>query len=748
MTDANYQELYDRYWARPDRKRQEAYDEDVQDIVDNILALCSSSKVLDVGCGMGKLVRTLLDNGIEAYGLDVSQIAVDMGNTWAPGRFTFGNLTAGLPFADSEFDTVVCKDVLEYIHEDHVPSALAELRRITSNHIFITLSTSKTSDGNSYRTMRDHTWWQDQLLRAGMRLHPLSSMLFSKTAWRTETWRATFLMEIIPDKELVRDPLANLREERDLHMDMTREVGVRSQAHIERYNVAASIIREGDVVLDAACGLGYGSYLLHAVGRARKVVGIDLSRESIEYAKRQFVSDNQEVRFEVVDLGDRLPYEDNSFDVVASFETLEHLHDPEFFLDEVNRILRPGGRVIVSVPNDWTDETGNDPNPYHFHVYDWKKIREQISNRFNVDAAFAQVAGGGMKLTNHSPSLTRIQAYDSQSIEAEWWLLVGAKSPLKSEGVNYCEHSFGTSSDVDLPTIIDFSKHYENPWLVKALIVIGWRFNDPSELQKLAQSVICQYNPDSPDYGGALCVISYGYLYSLTDISEIEDILHKIDAYLSLTESSTNPHIQRWRISLLYVAGRLNGAAGRFREAKEYYQSCISFSTKLPFATLATKTCDSFRRLGMMALVQGDGDEALYFFSSGIEHSLSALQSIDGRDTFGYPSHHLQFGFKEMSEVLDIASRCSELRHEILKRGISTKWYGFPDFRDRLSNPATSEFIEELRTLRNNASQCNLFVHKHTETRLLHKKKENRGPIRRALSRWAKSLRKRAKALQ
>lgn len=63
---------------------------------------------------------------------------------------------------------------------------------------------------------------------------------------------------------------------------------------------------------------------------------------------------------------------DASFDIIISFETLEHVENPESVLNEFYRLLSPGGRLITSVPNDWSDESGEDPNPFHFHVYKLK----------------------------------------------------------------------------------------------------------------------------------------------------------------------------------------------------------------------------------------------------------------------------------------------------------------------------------------------------------------------------------------
>jgi SAM-dependent methyltransferase len=112
-------------------------------------------------------------------------------------------------------------------------------------------------------------------------------------------------------------------------------------------------------VLDAGCGVGYGAAFL--AGHARRVVGVDRDEEAIAYARRRYARPN--VEFRVGDLLD-LDLPDDSFDVVCSFETIEHLPDPERYLAEMARVLRPGGTYLVSTPR--VDETTPAPdNPFH-----------------------------------------------------------------------------------------------------------------------------------------------------------------------------------------------------------------------------------------------------------------------------------------------------------------------------------------------------------------------------------------------
>ncbi len=132
--------------------------------------------------------------------------------------------------------------------------------------------------------------------------------------------------------------------------------------HEKRYRFALPYC-EGKDVLDAACGVGYGSALLATV--ARSVLGADVSDEAIEYARRRYAAAN--VRFERMDL--LVPdLADDSFDVVCAFETIEHLPDRDRYLAHVARILRPAGIYLVSTPR--AEQTIERPqNPYHHVEY-------------------------------------------------------------------------------------------------------------------------------------------------------------------------------------------------------------------------------------------------------------------------------------------------------------------------------------------------------------------------------------------
>ena len=126
--------------------------------------------------------------------------------------------------------------------------------------------------------------------------------------------------------------------------------------HWHRYAFALPLAR-GKRVLDAACGEGYGSALL--AGSATSVLGVDLAPTAIEHARTRYAA-QANLRFEAGDVTalDALPAA--SFDLIVSLETLEHVHAQEAMIAGFERLLAPGGLLLLSSPDKrtYSDATG------------------------------------------------------------------------------------------------------------------------------------------------------------------------------------------------------------------------------------------------------------------------------------------------------------------------------------------------------------------------------------------------------
>ena len=154
--------------------------------------------------------------------------------------------------------------------------------------------------------------------------------------------------------------------------------------HMTRYIFASQFV-ENKVVLDIACGSGYGANHLLKSG-AKKVFGVDISEETISYCKERYA--NQELEFLVGDVK-KIPIEDKSIDVVVSFETIEHVNedDQKIFLKEIKRILSPNGIFIVSTPNSLVYGKGN---PFHLKELNPEEFKDILKNNFKNTEIFYQ----------------------------------------------------------------------------------------------------------------------------------------------------------------------------------------------------------------------------------------------------------------------------------------------------------------------------------------------------------------------
>ena len=150
--------------------------------------------------------------------------------------------------------------------------------------------------------------------------------------------------------------------------------------HWHRYLWARAFC-DGRRVLDVASGEGYGSFLLASV--ARSVVGVDVSAAAVEHARTRYRAGNLEY---LVGRAEELPISGPArFDIVVSFETIEHLGEAEQsrFLAEVKRVLVPGGTLLVSTPDReaYASELAEE-NEFHEREFSPPEFRVLLEGHF------------------------------------------------------------------------------------------------------------------------------------------------------------------------------------------------------------------------------------------------------------------------------------------------------------------------------------------------------------------------------
>ena len=127
----------------------------------------------------------------------------------------------------------------------------------------------------------------------------------------------------------------------------------------EPYAISESIhgysTATGVRVLDIGCGNGYVLY--HYARHGAEVTGVDLTRTAVELSRKRFALGGMNGEFLEID-GNKLPFPDDYFDIVCSMGVLHHISNPRPMVDEIFRVLRPGGRLIVML----------------YHRHGWKNL--------------------------------------------------------------------------------------------------------------------------------------------------------------------------------------------------------------------------------------------------------------------------------------------------------------------------------------------------------------------------------------
>lgn len=160
-----------------------------------------------------------------------------------------------------------------------------------------------------------------------------------------------------------------------------------SERPVYSYQQAASFIRSDDVVLDAACGTGYGTSILSE--RAKLVIGVDIESHLIKKCEKKF-GHLPNVRFlkgDILKLD--LPLE--NFDKIVSLHTMEHIKDDKAFLKTLRKLLKVNGTLILEVPIFTKSIYKNIKiplNPFHVIEYEARNLKELCSEYFEIEKAF------------------------------------------------------------------------------------------------------------------------------------------------------------------------------------------------------------------------------------------------------------------------------------------------------------------------------------------------------------------------
>lgn len=198
----------------------------------------------------------------------------------------------------------------------------------------------------------------------------------------------------MPQTDDPKDATMTEEENVDLPFDGERYIpgmgGRIAAEHLARYAFATQFVR-GKTVLDIASGEGYGTAIM--AEKAKSIIGMDVAENAIAYAKRKY-ADIPNAQFELGDLT-ALPFDANTFDVIVCYETVEHVDDPIAAINELQRVLKDTGLLIISTPNkeNYSDRF-NYNNPFHMKELAFSEFQSALGNSFKHTRLFGQFSGG------------------------------------------------------------------------------------------------------------------------------------------------------------------------------------------------------------------------------------------------------------------------------------------------------------------------------------------------------------------
>ena len=225
-------------------------------------------------------------------------------------------------------------------------------------------------------------------------------------------------------------------------------------------------LRAGERLLDLGCGFGRHSY--EALKRGAAVVACDLARPEVEQVRdlaRLLVSEHEvdEGVLAAPVQGDAigLPFDDDSFDKVIASEVLEHIDDDEAAFAELARVLRPGGRLAVTIPA-WLSET-----------VCWK-----LSSDYHAPA----VPGGHVRIYRRRDVSLKLAAaglqpgrwHRAHALHTPYWWLRCAVGPNRDVGENRLVNAYNRALEWDIvkrPFVTSAAERLLNPLLGKSLVV-------------------------------------------------------------------------------------------------------------------------------------------------------------------------------------------------------------------------------------------------------------------------------------
>lgn len=195
--------------------------------------------------------------------------------------------------------------------------------------------------------------------------------------------------------------------ERHIPVQAGEDMSLANVDHMIRYAFVAPFVKEKRV-LDISCGTGYGTQFIALQG-ASDVIGVDVDEAAIQFASKFY--NHPCVRYLQSDAHNVRQLEDAAFDVIVSFETIEHLPQPRQFLVELRRLLKPGGQIFLSCPNDYRVSPWI--SQFHLHKFRFLEFRDLFLSVFGEAVFLGQHLVVASCIFKPSASSAKVERFDT-----------------------------------------------------------------------------------------------------------------------------------------------------------------------------------------------------------------------------------------------------------------------------------------------------------------------------------------------
>jgi|GEM_PF-1559981 len=355
--------------------------------------------------------------------------------------------------------------------------------------------------------------------------------------------------------------------------------------HLHRYRFVKEFVK-GKKVLDLGCGEGYGCFMLS--DDADSVTGIDIAGEAIRHASVKYQRGN--LKFVQGSMAD-IPIEgEYLFDIVISFEALEHIAEQDDLLREVKRLLKKDGIFIVSTPNkhELHAENPNYQNEFHVKELSLNEFNSLLAANFKNISLFGQKVCASSDIFPLYDDAIFFRDYLMEKEGSEFHFLNSAKRKAKlfiaiASDENMDDNKFIVKSSLlDVSETLLHNNDNHIPNLEKALS------NRDSYISAL-ESKCGNYEKENQRLSGLI-----GNIQAATPA--LEKILKRIYSETSSPE-------------MLIEAGEVCFGFGSYNDAKEFFERAV---------LLQPGNADALNNLGVTELYKGDIDNARGYFTKAL----------------------------------------------------------------------------------------------------------------------------------